>query len=515
MVLHYWLDQYLDSMARAQSEAHAVNVLITGGCGYVGTKLTQAVLDRTPHHVTVLDTQWFGNHLPPDPRLTVCAMDVRTIDEFDLARFDTIFHLANIANDPSVDLNPYSSWEVNVLAGMRLIDRAARQGVKQFIFASSASVYGLKSEPQVTEDLELFPLSEYNKTKMVAERVVMSYADVMTTTIIRPATVCGYSPRMRLDLIVNLLTMQALTKGAITVLGGEQTRPNIHIDDLVDLYLFAFDRRLAGVYNAGFENLRVREIAEAVTREVPARDQGPAVERPALVLVCSDRLLATGFAPKRNVATRSVRSSSRLPRGRLKDEPDLLQRQLDEAAPTSDDGVAALIRLLAAARPGIVVFFLLSLVTVRCSSRGSRAASSSATPSLLLGRCGRCVFTSLWPLEAARRRASGSLRVCCCSCCLPDDVERVLQPAVGVLGRPDATTCTTTRRCATSIGSSLVRRRRTARSDPGAAASQPRGGGRSTCAGATLRLRPKGRVIALGTLAAFKIFSLGMGGGVK
>ena len=190
-----------------------MNVLITGGCGYVGTKLTQAVLDRTPHNVTVLDTQWFGNHLPADRRLTVCAMDVRKIDEVDLSSFDTIFHLANIANDPSVDLNPYSSWEVNVLAGMRLVDRAARQGVKQFIFASSSSVYGLKSEPRVTEDLELFPLSEYNKTKMVAERVVMSYADAMTTTIIRPATVCGYSPRMRLDLIVNLLTMQALTKG--------------------------------------------------------------------------------------------------------------------------------------------------------------------------------------------------------------------------------------------------------------------------------------------------------------
>src|SRR5688572_32866811 len=98
--------------------------------------------------------------------------DVRAIDEFDLSSFDTVFHLANIANDPSVELNPYASWEVNVLAGMRLIDRAVRQGVRQFIYASSASVYGVKSEPKVTEDLELYPLSEYNKTKMVAERVV-------------------------------------------------------------------------------------------------------------------------------------------------------------------------------------------------------------------------------------------------------------------------------------------------------------------------------------------------------
>jgi nucleoside-diphosphate-sugar epimerase len=298
-----------------------VNVLITGGCGYVGTKLTQAVLDRTPHNVTVLDTLWFGNHLPADRRLTVRAMDVRKIDEVDLSSFDTIFHLANIANDPSVDLNPYSSWEVNVLAGMRLVDRAARQGVKQFIFASSSSVYGLKSESRVTEDLEVVPLSEYNKTKMVAERVVMSYSDVMTTTIVRPATVCGYSPRMRLDLTVNLLTMQALTKGAITVLGGEQTRPNMHIDDLVDLYLFAFDRRLAGLYNAGFENLKIREIAERIVAHVPAEIQILPSNDPRSYSVCSDRLLATGFSPKKDVATaiRDVVAAYR--DGRIKDEP--------------------------------------------------------------------------------------------------------------------------------------------------------------------------------------------------
>jgi nucleoside-diphosphate-sugar epimerase len=298
-----------------------VNILITGGCGYVGTKLTQAFLTRTSHQVTVLDVQWFGNHLLPDPRLTIWAADVRRIDEFDLTPFDTIFHLANIANDPSVDLNPYTSWEVNVLAGMRLIDRAARQGVRQFVFASSSSVYGLKSEPKVTEDLDLFPLSEYNKTKMVAERVVMSYADAMTTTIIRPATVCGYSPRMRLDLTVNLLTMQALTRGEITVFGGEQTRPNIHIDDLVDLYLFAFDRRLAGLYNAGFENLKVREIAERIADRVPATIKIQPSNDPRSYSVCSDRLLATGFRPTKDVATAIGDVVAAYRDGRLKDDP--------------------------------------------------------------------------------------------------------------------------------------------------------------------------------------------------
>ena len=298
-----------------------MSILITGGCGYVGTKLTQAVLDRTSHDVTVLDTMWFGNHLAPHPRLTLQQIDVRRIDELDLSPYDAIFHLANIANDPSVELNPYSSWEVNVLAGMRLVDRAARHGVKQFVFASSASVYGLKSEPRVTEDLDLYPLSEYNKTKMVAERVVLSYADSMVTTIIRPATVCGYSPRMRLDVVVNMLTMQALTKGAITVLGGDQTRPNVHIDDLVDVYLFSLEQRLAGIYNVGFENLRVREIAEAVTREVPATVEVKPSNDPRSYSICSDKLLATGFKPKRTVqlAVREIAGAYR--DGRLRDEP--------------------------------------------------------------------------------------------------------------------------------------------------------------------------------------------------
>lgn len=283
--------------------------------------LTQALLDRTEHRITVLDTQWFGNHLPASPRLNIWTADVRNIDAFDLSAFDTVFHLANIANDPSVDLNPYSSWEVNVLAGMRLVDRAARQGVKQFVFASSASVYGVKSEPRVTEDLELFPLSEYNKTKMVAERVVLSYADTMITTVIRPATVCGYSPRMRLDVAVNLLTMQALSKGVITVLGGDQVRPNIHIDDLVDLYLFVFERRLRGVYNAGFENLAIRDIAGRVAAHVQADVKVLPSNDPRSYSVCSDRLLATGFVPRKNVETAIREIVAAYRDGRIRDEP--------------------------------------------------------------------------------------------------------------------------------------------------------------------------------------------------
>jgi len=299
----------------------SVRCLVTGGCGYVGTKLVAALLDRTQDDVTVIDTQWFGNYLPSHPRLSVLKKDVRQIDEVDLTPYDAIVHLANIANDPSVELNPYASWEVNVLATMRLVDRAARQGVKHFVFASSASVYGVKSEPRVTEDLELFPLSEYNKTKMVAERVILSYERDMVTTIIRPSTVCGFSPRMRLDVVVNLLTMQALTKGAMTVLGGDQTRPNIHIDDLVDAYLFVLSRRLAGVYNAGAENLSVKAIAEAVAAEIPATISVLPSNDPRSYSVCADRLARAGFVPSRSVSTAIREMREAYQDGRLRDQP--------------------------------------------------------------------------------------------------------------------------------------------------------------------------------------------------
>jgi nucleoside-diphosphate-sugar epimerase len=304
-------------MATAPSDQR---VLVTGGCGYVGTKLTHALLARG-HRVTVLDAMWFGNFLTPHPLLTMLTQDMRQIDCVDLSGFDTIFHLANIANDPSVELNPYASWEVNVLATMRLAERAARQGVAQLVFASSGSVYGVSAEARVTEDTELCPISEYNKTKMVAERVLLSYAGAMVMTIIRPATVCGPSPRMRLDLTVNLLTMQALTKGIVTVLGGDQIRPNIHIDDLVDVYLFALDRRLAGVFNAGFENLSVLEIAQRIASRVPSEVKILPSNDPRSYRQCSDRLLGAGFAPARNVATAVEELAALHAAGLLRDDP--------------------------------------------------------------------------------------------------------------------------------------------------------------------------------------------------
>jgi nucleoside-diphosphate-sugar epimerase len=185
---------------------------------------------------------------------------------------------------------------------MQLADKAARQGIKRFIYASSGSVYGLKDEDQVTEDLTMVPLSEYNKTKMVAERVVLSYANDMVVQIVRPATVCGLSPRMRLDVSVNMLTMQALTRGEITVLGGDQTRPNIHIDDITDLYLFLLERPdVTGVFNAGFENLSIRRIAEMACEKAEAKIIVLPSNDPRSYRVNSDKLLAIGFKPKKTV----------------------------------------------------------------------------------------------------------------------------------------------------------------------------------------------------------------------
>jgi nucleoside-diphosphate-sugar epimerase len=297
-----------------------MSILVTGGCGYVGSRLVEALLERTDHRVDVVDTTWFGNYLSDDPRLAVIQHDIRTAD-LDLAGYDTIFHLAGIANDPAADLNPLRSWEVNVLATLRLVDRAARQGVRHFVFPSSGAVYGVRSEPRVTEDLDLMPISDYNKTKMVAERVVLSYAGTMVTTIFRPATVCGWSRRMRLDLTVNALTMQALTNGRMTVFGGMQVRPHIHIDDLVDLFLVTLERRLSGVFNAGFENLTVREIADLVAVRIPAEIVTSPSNDPRSYRLCSDRLCAAGFKPLRGVAVAIDQLADAFDNGRLTDNP--------------------------------------------------------------------------------------------------------------------------------------------------------------------------------------------------
>lgn len=297
-----------------------MRILVTGACGYKGTVLVPKLLD-CGHEVIAIDTMWFGNYLEPHPKLTVERLDIRDTDKIGLDGVDAIIHLSSIANDPCGDLDPKLTWEISCLATMQLADKAVRWGVRQFVYASSGSVYGVKDEPQVTEDLELKPISEYNKTKMVAERVLLSYADRIAVQIIRPATVCGFSPRMRLDVSVNMLTMQALTREHITVFGGQQTRPNIHIDDITDLYVFMLDHpEYRGIYNAGFENISIMEIAERVQEYAPAKITVTQSNDPRSYRINSDKLLATGFRPKKKVddAIREIVHKYRS--GELKDE---------------------------------------------------------------------------------------------------------------------------------------------------------------------------------------------------
>ncbi|HYC85645.1 MAG TPA: SDR family oxidoreductase [Chryseosolibacter sp.] len=297
-----------------------MKILVTGACGYKGTVLVPKLL-QAGYDVVALDIMWFGNFLQPHSRLQVIEQDVRDVDSVDLRDIDAIIHLSSVANDPCSDLDPKLTWEISALATMQLADKAVRNGVKHFIYASSGSVYGVKDEPQVTEGLELKPISEYNKTKMVAERVLLSYVADMSVQIVRPATVCGYSPRMRLDVAVNMLTMQALTRGEITVLGGGQTRPNIHIDDITDLYVFLLSHpECAGIYNAGFENLSILAIADLVREHVAATVVVKESNDPRSYRVNSDKLLATGFAPKKTVNDAIREIVEKFQSGVLKDE---------------------------------------------------------------------------------------------------------------------------------------------------------------------------------------------------
>jgi len=299
-----------------------MKILVTGGCGYTGVLLTQELL-KAGHEVVVVDIQWFGNTLEDHQNLQVCKVDIRETESIPFEGVDVIFHLANVANDPSVDLDPTLSWEVNALAALQIAESAVKAKVKRLIYASSGSVYGIQDAERVTEDLQLVPISVYNKTKMVAERVLLSYAGQMEIYCVRPATVCGVSPRQRLDVAVNMLTLQALERGEITVFGGDQTRPNIHIKDLIRTYTHFLDSDCApGIYNAGFENLSIGEIAERVQEAVPCKITKTPSNDPRSYRLCSDKLLSTGFAPKHSVAEAMVDLQKAYANGDVRDTPE-------------------------------------------------------------------------------------------------------------------------------------------------------------------------------------------------
>lgn len=298
-----------------------MHIFLTGGCGYIGSVLTPKLLNAG-FKVTVIDIMWFGNFLSTHKNLKIIKQDIRDIDNLPMEDVDVVIHLANVANDPCGDLSSKLTWEVNALSTMRLAEWAIRHNAKQFIYASSGSVYGVKEEPQVTEDLSLVPISDYNKAKMVSERVLLSYKDSIVVQCIRPATVCGYSPRTRLDLSVNMLAMQALANKKITVFGGDQIRPNIHIQDITDLVLFFIEQgeKVNGIYNAGFENISIMDIARRVAELVPAEIVVTPSNDPRSYRLNADKLLSTGFKPKFKVVDAIREIIGAFNAGRLKDE---------------------------------------------------------------------------------------------------------------------------------------------------------------------------------------------------
>ena len=253
-------------------------ILITGGAGYVGAVLVPRLL-ADDYCVTVYDLMIYGeNALPKHPNLTVVKGDIRDQKLLTKAMLsqDAVIHLACISNDPSFELNPALGRSINLDAFQPLVEISREQGVKRFIYASSSSVYGIKKEMDVNEAMTLEPLTDYSRFKAECEKILLDYQSPnFSVVIVRPATVCGYSPRQRLDVIVNILTNLAYNKREISIFGGEQLRPNIHIADMVDSYLLLLesdDLAVAGqVFNAGFENQKVKDLAEIV-KEVIGQD---------------------------------------------------------------------------------------------------------------------------------------------------------------------------------------------------------------------------------------------------
>ncbi len=294
------------------------NVLITGGAGYVGSLLVPQLLDAG-YKVTVYDVMYFGDDfLPKDnPNLTLVQGDIR--DTAKLAKalkgVEVVINLACISNDASFELDEKLSTSINLDAFEPMVIAAKEAGVKRFVYCSSSSVYGVSESPDVTEDHPLVPLTLYNKYKGLCEPLLWKHhSSKFVCVTIRPATLCGYAPRQRLDLSVNILTNHAINAGKITVFGGSQKRPNLHVQDMCDLYKLLLevpDEKIAGqTFNAGFQNLSIMEIAQIAKRvvqeEFPEKGDIPIVTTPTDDIrsyhVNSDKIRRVlGFQPKRNI----------------------------------------------------------------------------------------------------------------------------------------------------------------------------------------------------------------------
>lgn len=333
-----------------------MKVVVFGGMGYVGSWMVPHLL-ADGHEVTVFDIGWFGDaFLPRDNgRLRMVTADVRDIDRVrhELRGAEAVIHMACVSNDPSCQLDEGLSRSINIDAFEPVVVAAKVAGVRRFIYASSSSVYGVSEAPDVREDHPTLPLTVYNESKRECEKLLLPHASPeFECVILRPATVCGYAPRMRFDLTVNIITAHAVLKREITVFGGQQRRPNLHIKDMTRCYqlmLTAPAEKVAGqTFNVGQENLKVATIAERVA-EIVSQMFG---YRPGIVTtestdkrsyhVNSDKIRdVLGFAPRYTVDDAIRDLCVKFQEGRFKDALTSpiytnVKQLIDRGEPVSD-----------------------------------------------------------------------------------------------------------------------------------------------------------------------------------
>ena len=245
------------------------NILITGGCGFVGSELVKHLLKKG-YFINVLDLQIYGSNLNDHVNLNLIKGDIRDTKIIDKATksVDAVIHLACISNDPSFELNPSLGKSINLDSFLPFLDICKKNKIKKFIYASSSSVYGIKNIKDVNEEEELEPITDYSKYKAECEKILFNHKSDMTKTVIRPATVCGLSSRLRLDLVINIITKHAFFDNKIKIFGGDQLRPNIHLMDMIDAYTLLLEADDSfidkKIYNVGFQNLSLNEIGTTV-----------------------------------------------------------------------------------------------------------------------------------------------------------------------------------------------------------------------------------------------------------
>ena len=273
------------------------NILVIGGAGYVGTSLCDYLV-KNNYNVTCFDAFWFGNKL--DKKVKIIKGDLRKENFKFFKNIDVIINLAYLANDPLCEIDARGTWEIGPLAVYTTLEAATKYKVKKYIFASSGSVYGLKKEKKVTEKLGLDPITDYNKSKMICEQVLKSFSDRIKTISLRPATVCGFSKRLRLDVVLNIFSYQAFFNKKITIFGGNQVRPLLHIKDMIYAYEYFIKKNITGTFNVGFENVKISNIAKEVQKIIPCEIVSYKSNDPRSYRMNSEKLIKSGFKPKHN-----------------------------------------------------------------------------------------------------------------------------------------------------------------------------------------------------------------------